>query len=284
MDDCRVTIEVESSIGGDGPLTVNDALHQFLDAFEMLSAAAAQEQDGKGIKWRLISMSKNSPARATAEAYSDDPSIPLPAVVYRTKVRVQDGLSELANGNVVPWVEASAHTAKAFFKRNLNGIGRTVFDFGDAAPRAFVVEKSARSGLRAIESFEAGRKQSEDKSHSEFGSIDAHVSEAKTWNGQPALYVRERLSNKVVPCVLNDKAAAVAGPSHSWSDAWSGKRVRIKGQIFYDKSGSISRVMANAVTDVAASLPVLRDLRDIDILQGLTPVQHIDRFWGYADD
>lgn len=284
MDDCRVTIEVESNIGGDGPLTVNDALQQFLDAFEMLSAAAAQEQDGKKIKWRLISMSKNSPARATAEAYSDDPSIPLHAVMFRAKVRAQEGLSELVNGNVVPWVGASAQSAKSLFKRNLNGIGRTIFDFGETAPRAYIVEKLARSGLRAIERFEANREQLDDKSHSEFGSIDAHVSEAKTWKGQPALYVRERLSNKVVPCVLSDSAAAVAGPSHSWSDAWSGKRVRIKGQIFYDKNGSISRVNASAVTDVLVTAADLSALRTIDILQGATPTKHLDELWGYADE
>ena len=33
----RVTIQVESNIGEDGPLTVADALHQFMDAFELLA-------------------------------------------------------------------------------------------------------------------------------------------------------------------------------------------------------------------------------------------------------
>jgi hypothetical protein len=283
MTDSRVTIEVESNIGEDGPLTVTDTLHQFLDAFEMLSASAAQEPDGKKIKWRLVSMSKNSPARATGEAYSDDPSIPIIPIVYRAKVRLSEGLNELAKGNVVPWIERSSHSAKSLFKRNLNGVGRTIFDLGQDAPRAVIVEKSARSGLKAIERFESDRLE-EDKSHSEFGSIDAFVAEAKTWHGRPALYVRERLSNKMVPCVLNESAAEKVGPTHSWSDAWSGKRVRVKGQIFYDASGAISRINASAVTDVLPSPFDLKKLQEVDILQGASPAEHIDRLWGYADE
>lgn len=283
MTDNRVTIEVESNIGEDGPLTVTDTLHQFLDAFELLSASAAQESDGKKIKWRLVSLSKNSPARAIGEAYSDDPSIPIGPVVRRAKIRLSDGFKELAAGNVVPWVERSSHTAKALFRRNLNGVGRTIFDLGSDAPRAVVVEKTARFALKSIERFEGDRQQ-EDKSRSEFGSIDAYVAEAKTWHGRPALYVRERLSNKIVPCVLSEAAAQAVGPTHSWADAWSGNRIRIKGQIFYDSSGAISRVNAVAVNDVAP-LPVdLKLLRKIDLLQGRDPVAHIDELWGYTND
>lgn len=64
----RVTVTVESNIGEDGPLTVMDTLDQFKDAFELLTAAIAQEPGGEKIKWRLERLSKNSPATVSAVA------------------------------------------------------------------------------------------------------------------------------------------------------------------------------------------------------------------------
>ncbi len=281
----RVTIQVESNIGEDGPLTVMDTLHQLIDAFDLLTAAIAQESGGGTVRWRLVSMSKNSPASLTGEAYSSDPTLSIAPVVYRGKRRFSEGLAELADGRVAPWLEQHSILAKSFFRRNLNGVGRTVFDLGDDAPRATVVEKVARRGLNSLEAFELAREaEVEDKSRKERGTLDAHVSEAKTWRGRPALYVKERLSGKIIPCVLSEKAAQEAGPTHSWQDAWSSKRVRIKGQIFYDQAGAISRVLAEELKDVNPEPVDLAELRRLNLTNGLTPVEHLDRYWGYGDE
>lgn len=281
----RVTIEVESNIGEDGPLTVSDTLHQFMDAFELLGAAIAEEAGGATIKWRLISMSKNSPAKTTAEAYSPDPALLVGPLLYRGKRRFADGMSALADGRVEPWVERNANVAKSFFARNLNGVGRTTFDLEEDAPRTVVVEKHARKSLAAIEQHEAAQAvAAEDRSRSERGTIDARVSEATTWHGHPALYVKERLSGRRIPCVLSESAAKDAGPTHSWADAWGGKRVRIKGQIFYDRAGAISRISALSVQDVNPTPVNLAELRQIGITAGKAPAEHLNDYWGYSDD
>lgn len=281
----RVTVQVESNIGEDGPLTVSDTLHQFMDAFELLGAAIAEEIGGDTIKWRLVSMSKNSPATATAEAYSVDPALLVAPLVYRGKRRFSDGMTALADGRVEPWIERHAHVAKAFFARNLNGVGRTVFDLEDDAPRTVVVEKHARKSLAAIEQHQAAQAVAEDdRSRSERGTIDANVAEAKTWHGRPALYVKERLSGRLIPCVLSERAANDVGPTHSWQDAWNGKRVRIKGQIFYDRSGAISRVSALSVQDVNPRPVDLGELRRLGITAGKGPIEHLNEYWGYGDD
>jgi hypothetical protein len=278
----RVTIQVESNIGEDGPLTVMDTLHQFMDAFELLSAAIAQEPGGKHIKWRLERLTKNSPATAVGVAYSVDPAVVAAPLVYRGKVRISRAFSELAEGRVEPWLSVQAHLAKSLLKRNLNGVGRTIFDFEDDAPRAVLVEKSARSGLRAIEVFEASADQI-DLSRSEFGSIDAHVAEAKTYHGKPAIYVKERLSERLIPCVLSDALAKRVGTTHSWLDAWTGKRVRVRGEVFYDRYGDVSRVGAVGLSDVEVTQPDLKALQDLRLLDGKTPSEHIDALWGYSD-
>ena len=279
----RVTIRVESNIGEDGPLTVSDTLQQFSDAFVLLSAAIAEEEGGSAIDWHLVSLSKNSPATATAFAYSPDPSVPIAALVRRGKARFSDDFSALADGCVAEWIKGHVRAAKSLLNRNLNGIGRTIIDFENGMPRAVLVERVARASLKAIERCEENSDEP-DRSRSEFGTIDAHVAEAKKWNGQPALYVKDRLSGRVFPCILSVSLAEKVGHTHSWIDAWYGQRVRIQGEIFYDKSGSISRMRAANLTDVNPSIVNLSEIRNIDILDGLSPTDHIRRVWGYADE
>lgn len=279
----RVTIQVESNIGEDGPLTVMDTLHQFMDAFELLAAAVAQEAGGEKIKWRLEKLSKNSPATAVAVAYSVDPAVVVGPLVYHGKRRLSSAIEGLGSGDVAPWLRDKSALAKSLFRRNLNGIGRTIFDFDDDAPRTVLVEKNARRALKSIETYES-KKDEEDRSRSEFGSLDAYVAEAKTYHGRPAIYVKDRLSGRIVPCVLNDRLAEQVGQTHSWQDAWSGKRVRVKGQLFFDKSGQISRVSATNLVDITPRQVELRKLQELNILDGKTPVEHLDDAWGNSHD
>lgn len=279
----RVTIQVESNIGEDGPLTVMDTLDQFKDAFELLSAAIAQEAGGEKVKWRLERLSKNSPATVTAVAYSPDPAVVVAPLLHRGKQRFARDMTALREGVVAPWLKDKAPTAKALLKRNLNGVGRTAFGFEDDAPMAVLVEKSARASLKAIERSEA-QADDVDLSRSEFGTVDAHVSEVKTWNCKPAIYLKDRLSGKVIPCVLSDELAAKEGGQHSLADVWREQRVRVRGQIFYDKSGELSRVNAVELKDVSPKPVDFTALRSADILEGKSPTEHLDDLWGYADD
>ena len=278
----RVTIKVESNIGEDGPLTVADTLRQLLDSFALLSAAIAEEKGGETVEWKLVGLTKNSPATATAEAYTEDRSVEIAPLVHRGKRRFAADMSALSDGKVAPWMINSPRVAKAVFKRNINGVGRTTFVLEKGERVTTLVEKTARLGLLGIEALEKPEMMDVlDLSRSERGTIEANVAEARSFRGKPALYVRERLSGAIVPCVLSEQAAKEAGPTHSWLDAWQEKRVRIKGQIFYNKLGKISRVLAEKVTDVSPKHVSMRELQKIDILEGKTPVEHLNAHWGY---
>lgn len=280
----RVTITVESNIGEDGPLTVLDTLDQFKDAFELLAAAISQEPGGEKIRWRLERLSKNSPATVTAVAYSDDPEILAGPLVHRGKQRFSRDMAALRDkGDVSPWLRQKSSVAKQFLKRNLNGVGKTAIVLEEDAPQTIFVERSARASLRSIERAEAAI-EAEDKSHSEYGTIDAHVVNTATWFGKPALEIKERLSGKNIQCVLSEELAVREGPSHSWSDAWSGKRIRVKGRIYYDKDGKISRISAVDMEDVSSQEVNIKEIREIDLLAGRSPVEHLDELWGYSND
>lgn len=280
----RVTITVESNIGEDGPLTVADALEQFKDAIDLLTAAISQESGGEKIRWRLEGLSKASPATLTAEAYSDDPEVVAGPLVHRGKQRFSRDMTALREGGEVsPWLRQKSSVAKQFLRRNLNGIGKTAIVLEDDAPQTVLVERSARASLKSFERAEAADEMV-DKSHSEFGVVDAHVGRTDTYYGKPALYIKDRLSGSLVPCVLSDELAAKEGPSHSWTDAWTGKRIRVKGRIYYDKDGNISRVSAVDMEDVLPREVNLKELREIDLLGGKSPVEHLDELWRLTDD
>ena len=280
----RVTIQVESNIGEDGPLTVMDTLDQFKDAFELLTAAISQEPGGEKIRWRLERLTKNSPATVTAVAFSDDPDVVAGPLVHRGKQRFSRDMTALREGgDVSPWLRQKSFVAKQFLRRNLNGVGKTTIVLEDDAPQTILVERSARASLKSIERAEAAA-ETEDKSHSEFGVVDAHVGRTDTYHGKPALYIKDRLSGSLVPCVLSDELAAKEGPAHSWTDAWTGKRIRVKGRIYYDKDGKIARISAVNMEDVSPRDVSLGEIREIDLLGGKSPVEHLDELWGYSDD
>lgn len=280
----RVTITVESNIGEDGPLTVMDTLDQFKDAFELLAAAISQEPGGEKIRWRLERLSKNSPATVTAVAYSADPEIVAGPLVHRGKQRFSRDMAALReSGEVSPWLRQKSSVAKQFLKRNLNGVGKTAIVLEEDAPQTILVERSARASLRSLERAEAAV-ETEDQSHSEYGTIDAHVVNTATWFGKPALEIKERLSGKNIQCVLSEELAAREGPSHSWADAWSGNRIRVKGRIYYDKDGKISRISAVDMEDVAPRDVSIKELRELNLLGGKLPADYLDDLWGYSND
>lgn len=279
----RVTISVESNIGEDGPLTVDDAFDQFRDGLGLISAAIERDNDGPVIRWRLEALSKNSPAQMTAMAYCDDPDVMVGPVVHQAKARVSSDIHDLREGIVSDLLFENANLVKAILKRNLNGIGRTVLTFDDDVPMAVIAERSARVGIRAIEAREL-ESRPDDQSREEIGSVDAHVTRADTYHGQPAIYIRDRLSGRVVPCVLSGEIAEVEGQSHSWHDTWTGKRVRVRGKIYYDKNGDISRVSAVGLEDVTPQPVDLAEIRSLNILDGKSPPQFLNELWGVDDD
>jgi hypothetical protein len=281
MQSDRVVVQVESNFGEDGPLTVADALHQFSDAFDLLAAAIAEEPGGDKIRWRLEELSKNSPATAVGVAFSDDPEISLAPLVMRGKQLLSRSLEELTQGVFGPWLEKRVTVVSSLLQRNLSGVGKTVIDLGGNVDRVVIVERVARRALETIERYQAITDI--DKARSEYGSIDAYVSEARRYHGKPAIYVKDRLTQRLIPCILSDELAEDVGRTHSWQDAWSGKRVSIKGHLFYDRSGVLSRISATGLSDIVSREVEFQKLRGTDFLSGKTPSEHLSEFWGDDD-
>ena len=280
----RITVTVESSLGEDGPLTVEDGLGQILDFFDLMTVAG--DHFAQGVGWSLVSVTKNSPLMATAEAFSTHPGVAIDEAAKHIKYFVSDALNNIAAGKSAPeWMNSTAREkARALFKRNLNGVGKTNIRFGDDEPPSVIVERTARVGLHSLDRSKLELAVAEpDMSHSALGSTEGVLEGLTTYHGRPAVRMREPLTGRQIPCVLSDELTKDVGRQRVWQEVWTGRRVRAVGRIFYKRDGSVARLLADDLLSIEPSL-----MRDKDLLPaltpGVTPQQYLDQLWDGDDE
>lgn len=281
----KLTVTVYPSGTDSTDLTVSDALHQILDLINLLTSAE-QAEGGEQIVWRLKSASTNTPFRLEAEPTGRDPSVSVAFQARRAGTAVRTALDALANGRVeTDWLdEGSIRTAKRFFERNTNGVGRTDILFEEDQTPLIVVHANARTAVRAIEQDELDRGTAAvDWTHTEYGAVEGDVVAAVQFHNRPALTLRERLSGERITCVLSPEIALQIGPQHSWDEVWSGKRVLVNGAVYYNEAGQISRVDADSVEPISPMPADVQAARSADITNGLSPVDFLSRVWGDSD-
>jgi hypothetical protein len=274
----RVTVTIRSSTGEEAPLTVQDAMRQILDFFDLLSAAGGEE--GKVVSWRLIAVSMTSPLSATAQAFSDAPGILAETVARREKNQLSNLFREITEqGDVPDWMDdATRAKARAFFNRNLNGIGRTDIKFDEEAPLTVIVERSARTAISAFERSERVEAE-DDLSRSEIGSVEGNVIRLETYHGQPAIRLQERLHGWQFPCVLSPPLADHIGHQHDWAEVWTGRRVQVSGQILFRAAGHIGRVYATEIKLIDERRLTYADISDPNFTNGLSARDYLNQLW-----
>lgn len=280
----RITVTVESSLGEDGPLTVRDALGQVLDFFELMTVAG--DHFAQGVGWALVSVSKNSPLTATAEAFSVDPGVSVDDVTKHIKYFVSDALNSITAGVPAPgWLSVTAQEkVRALLKRNLNGVGRTDIFFDEDEPPSVIVERTARTGLYGLDRARLDSAASEpDMSHSALGSAEGILEGLTTYYNKPAVRIREPISGRPIPVVLSDTLTKDVGRQRVWQEVWAGRRVRAIGRIFYKRDGTIGRLLADDLLSVEPE-----PMRDKDLLPALatniTPREFLDQIWSDNDE
>jgi hypothetical protein len=276
----QITVTIRSSLGEDGPLTVEDGLRQILDLFDLLALASIQA--GQEVSWNLVTISKSSPLTATAEPYSAIPHLSADIAARRAKAFVSDAITSVTTGQPLPtWMDREAREkTRAVLTRSLANIGRTDIVFKEGAAPVVIFEKTARMALTALDRIETEAVASEpDFSHKEMGSIEGVMEGAAPYYGRPAIRVRDRRTKAHVPCSLSPTLADKIGNEHSLREAWSGRRVIVTGLIFYRKDGSIGRVYASDLILVEAKRFDETDLYNRHFTDGLAPQDYIDSIW-----
>jgi len=275
----RVTVTIRPSAGEAGLLRVQDAMHQILDFFDLLSAAGGE--DSKAVSWRLVDVSMASPLTATAEAFSDVPGVQAEMIARREKGRLVTSIREITESRRIPaWMDSSARAkARALFNRNLNEIGRTDIKFDEQTPITIISERSARTALVVLDSPDKAQHGEDDLSRSEMGSVEGSIIRLETYHGRPSIRLAERVTDKEISCILSPSLAQQIGPQHNWTEVWVGRRVLVVGEIFFGSAGQIARVYATDVRPIDARRLSYSDIADRNFTNGLSVREYLNNLW-----
>lgn len=266
----RLSVRIIPSDGGMDTLTVEDAMRQVLDAFELLSGG------DDSVVWRLVSASTNSPFTVVAEAQETE-------AARRQKRVFSESLQELADGRFpTAWKRLELQgPASSLLRRSGSGISVTEFRFDEHEQPLLLSQEVAStfSGFdfvavddhASIDSLSVAKKQ--------VGSISGVLAEAMTYYGRPAFRIKERKTNRLITCVVDKVFADAVSREASMQDVWMHRRVDVRGLILYQASGEILRIEAQAVRMVG---PIKSDelpsLRDNSFTGGLTAAEYLERF------
>lgn len=273
----RVSITVEPSAEHPDVLDVKDAMQQVLDFFELLSG----DDDRARYVWNLTFAGTNSPFRAEAEAVSLDPTVSIAAFAQSRVTEASEFLDEVSQGRLPTKMLGKRRTeaARKIMRRNTGGVGRTIAAFERRATPLTVTPAVA---ARALAVFEAAEAETFDllpakRKRIEIGSVEGTLIDVGTDYNQPAIHIKERKSDKLITCRVDQALMDEIARSADFVDVWNHRRVIVRGKIFYDASGAVSRIHARSIKRITPRDMTLRDIEDREFTEGLNTSTYIDR-------
>ncbi|MVT65747.1 hypothetical protein GPL21_11575 [Bradyrhizobium pachyrhizi] len=272
----KITITVRASGAHPDVLTVQDAMQQVLDFFNLLSAGPKGDQ---GIEWKLSRATTNSPFEVTGEAVSLEPGVDVSVIARMEKNSVIDGLRTIERGEIPDpnvWGKKRIEIAKHIYHRNLNGIGITRVDFEIGEPIE-VTPAFARKAVETLEHKEHLELYDFKRAKEEVGSIEGTFGNLDTYRGRPAISVVDNRTKRVVWCLLNSKLQTELADKARYEDFWKHSRVIVSGVIKYGKNGAIALVEARDVRKIQERKVTLEDIRDRDFTSGLSIGEYLNR-------
>lgn len=265
----RMTVVVR---GRDG-LTVEDAMRQVLDTFELLGNTSPLPD--QPIVWRLVSASTNSPLTVVAEAVAALPGFNPDPIAHEQKREFRRCFAELRAGRVpATWNSAeSRRKAKGLLARTHNGISALeIFDEASAVPIT-VTAADAALGEPALEQAAVVGRPRES-----VGSVEGFLVAVTTYYGKPAIRIRIRRTDAEVTCVVPEEFRQRIVSAANFDDVWRERRVRIRGRLHHTSAGPIERIVATTVEMMPEREIDPRALRDASFTSGLSVEEYLKRF------
>jgi hypothetical protein len=282
--ECKsIKLVIHPTVSDQENLTVGDAMQQVLDYFNLLDkAAAGLGGNATNIIWELQSASANSPFTIEAKAVSRDPGQPVEEEAFASISLLADCFNRVLHGDRPPdWMDVDARTLlEGLLKRNSNGIRQTDFYFpGSVEP--MIIE--ANSAKRAVASLNAksivGEREDIDMRHTEMGSIEGRITQLRSYNGKPAIWLKTHLEPKEIPCIFVDRdVCQLICATRNWEQVYENRRVLIPGVLFYDRNGRLSKVeISGKILDIDPIPVNYNELYDPDFSDGLSAEEHLNR-------
>lgn len=274
----RVTITVRASAMHPDILSVQDAMRQVLDYFDLLLPEGNEDQN---LVWNLSRASTNSPLTVIGEPVSLAQDIDVSIIARAQRTLVAEQFRALAGGTrpsrkLTP---KKRETMRRLFKRNMNGIGRTdaILDAPDNP--VIITPAIAELGIKVLssEDNEVDSFVLADREREEVGSIEGVLLNVGPYYNQPALLVRERKTGEAIWCRVAHELKHKISEEGRYEDVWDGRRVLVRGRISYDSDGKITRVKANSIEKITPRQMTINDIKDQDFTGGLSTAEYLER-------
>lgn len=278
-----MTTKVELSIAGrgadDAPL-LGDLLAQIQDFFEMVNVVAASitGDDVERFDWRVVGLSKNSPARVTVEAFSRHGHSDGDEVAASARNEVVAGLIQLQTSNVRPlyFNDNVAEVADRFIRRIATSLTET--GIGDGEKQIALIKTTG--AITAIENLNTAREEDPIHPYRELGSIEGHIQNVgEDGYGRPYIIIKNRITGKDVRCILSGSALRALEEEPVANVVWRKRRVTAIGVLRYRSVGKISQADVERLdfADPLEALPQVRDIIDKQFTRGLTSEDYLEK-------
>lgn len=278
-----MTTKVELSIAGrgadDAPL-LGDLLAQIQDFFEMVNVVAASitGDDVERFDWRVVGLSKNSPARVTVEAFPRHGYSDGEGIAAKARNEVVAGLIQLQTSNVRPlyFNDNVAELADRFIRRVATSLTETGIGDGEN-PVALITTAGA---VAAIENLNTVREEDPVHPYRELGSIEGHIQNVgEDGYGRPYIIIKNRITGKDVRCILSGSALRALEEEPVAKVVWRKRRVTAIGVLRYRSVGKLSQADVERLdfADPLEALPQVRDIIDKQFTHGLNSEDYLEK-------
>jgi hypothetical protein len=278
-----MTTKVELSIAGrgkgDAPL-LSDLIEQIQDFFEMVNGVAASMAGDEIARfdWKVVGLSKNSPARVTVEA------IPLPGhangpdIAARARDFTTLGLRQLQTSDVRPihFNDNVIEAADRFVRRVTRGLAETRVGDGEGQELAVATPDA----IKTIDNITLVREADPVHPYRELGSFEGYIENVGTdgW-GRPYIVIKSRISGADVKCFLSGAALMALEQEPVANVVWRNRRVTALGILKFRSIGKLSQAEVTQLdfADPAEVLPQLADIIDRDFTHGQASEDYLER-------
>lgn len=269
----KIVVTIEPNSPSD-QLDIADAFQQVLDFLKLVELAASEDAD---FDWKLASASTNSPFTVVAFTPTGSVATKTQQSLSVAQRRAEDGLRELANGSVPPWMrKRQRNTARRITRRFHDGIGRMALRSDEASPSAFLLSRTlAEKALSTLEKVDGIEEISVPK-HTSFGEIEGTLLGAGAYYGKPALWVRVS-GYDVVRCIVEQEKLDELGDEATLKQLWKHRRVRLIGALSYAEGGVLEQVSVEEMHLFPGSSVDLRQIFDPAFTGGMEPIEYLDR-------
>lgn len=279
-----MTTKVELSIAGRGerdePL-LGDLIEQIQDFFEMVNGVAASVagNDVERFEWRVVGLSKSSPARVVVEAralpgHKEGPSIAAEARDIATRGLAQLAISE---GRPLHFTDNVIDAAERFARRMTRGLAATVVGDPDGGA---VVAIRAPEALQVLAHIDHVREAEPVHPYRELGSFEGYIQNVGTdgW-GKPYIIVKSRVSGSDIKCYLIEDARKALEDERVADVVWRERRVTAVGILKFRSVGKLSQAEISRLdfADPREHLPQFQDIVNPNFTSGLRSDEYLER-------